>query len=97
MGIFPKKLARKLADREASNALRSLEEKEEKTDFYSNDYLGFARHGAIHTWASQLVAEANTALNGATGSRLLSGNHSLYLRLEEYLARYYGQPSLVFN
>ncbi|MDC6351060.1 aminotransferase class I/II-fold pyridoxal phosphate-dependent enzyme [Zeaxanthinibacter sp. PT1] len=97
MGIFPKKLTRKLADREASNALRSLGEKEEKTDFYSNDYLGFARHAAIHTWASQLVAEANTTLNGATGSRLLSGNHNLYLRLEEYLDRYYGQPSLIFN
>lgn len=97
MGIFPKKLSRKLADRKSLNALRSLQQQQQRTDFYSNDYLGFARHAAIHTWASQMVEDSDTSVNGATGSRLLSGNHELYQRLEDFLDQYYGQYSLVFN
>ena len=63
-------------------------------DFYSNDYLGLAN--------SPLLIEAlqQYALKqvGSTGSRLLSGNHPLTMRLEQRLANYFHAPkALLFG
>lgn len=97
MEDFPQKLAEKLAERKNADALRSLKEAPGLVDFSSNDYLGLAGNEGIYSWAGQLVAGASGVLNGATGSRLLTGNHELYTRLEALLERLHGAPALVFN
>jgi len=94
---FPEKLQRKLEDRTTKNALRQLCILEGLTDFSSNDYLGFSREDSIAQQAVQML-RANENQNGATGSRLLTGNHALHESLEEYLSSSYGIPrALLFN
>ncbi|WP_373519606.1 aminotransferase class I/II-fold pyridoxal phosphate-dependent enzyme, partial [Pricia sp.] len=98
MTRFPKKLHDKLAHREVQSTLRHLPEANDLVDFSSNDYLGFSRNGEIFGRASQLLSEKNIIQNGATGSRLLSGNHPLYAELEEKMAEFHQTESaLVFN
>ena len=98
MPSFPKKLHQKLQKREESNAMRSLPKKQNLVDFSSNDYLGFAKNKTIYDHALQLLLQQGISQNGATGSRLLSGNHSLYHELETYLAQFHNSKSaLIFN
>lgn len=98
MDDFPKKLREKLSDRAANNALRNLTISSIPIDFASNDYLGFAKETIIFEGASKLLMDRNFMLNGATGSRLLSGNNHLYETLEQNLARFHDIPAaLVFN
>ncbi len=97
MEDFPQKLAEKLAERKAVDALRSLKEPAGLVDFSSNDYLGLAGNEGIYSWADQLMDSASGNLNGATGSRLLTGNYELYATLESLLEGLHGAPALVFN
>ncbi len=61
-------------------------------DFGSNDYLGLAGVPEISENINGFVD------NGATGSRLLSGNKIYHEYLENYLAEYFGSEStLLFN
>ncbi len=95
---FPNKLAKKLNERSDANALRSLSVSNKQTDFSSNDYLGFSRDLTISEQALHLLEEHNTLQNGATGSRLLSGNHPLYQTLETTLCEFHqSEAALVFN
>ncbi|MUH36536.1 8-amino-7-oxononanoate synthase [Zobellia amurskyensis] len=95
---FPNKLAKKLNERSDANALRSLSVSNKLTDFSSNDYLGFSRDLTISEQALHLLEEHNTLQNGATGSRLLSGNHPLYQILETTLCEFHqSEAALVFN
>lgn len=97
MEKLPKKLQSKLAEREVGNALRFLPAQRDLIDFSSNDYLGFARNEEISNKTSLLVKNVFPK-NGATGSRLLSGNHKLYDRLEDFLVRHHSSDAaLVFN
>ena len=81
----------KLAQRKSENALRELKVNENLVDFCSNDYLGFAAEKEIH-----LQEELN--LYGATGSRLISGNHKVTEDVEGFLANYYkAESALIFN
>ncbi|MEC7263584.1 MAG: 8-amino-7-oxononanoate synthase [Bacteroidota bacterium] len=97
MEKLPKKLQSKIDQRKTENALRALPLKGELVDFSSNDYLGFARSEEIFKKASRLVEDVFLK-NGATGSRLLTGNHKLYGQLEDFLTRHHGSESaLVFN
>lgn len=67
-------------------------------DFSSNDYLGFAKNEMVFDKAHQLLIEHNIKQNGATGSRLLSGNHALYTEVEQQLCEFHNCPSaLIFN
>ena len=67
-------------------------------DFSSNDYLGFATNENLYANTFQLLLNKNVSHNGATGSRLISGNHSLYSDLEAYLASFFKcESALVFN
>lgn len=59
-------------------------------DFYSNDYLGFALPHAN-------LSIENLLPSGATGSRLLSGNHPLYASIEQLLFEQYQQHALLCN
>ncbi len=98
MPDFPQKLKEKLNSRIAENALRELPEKQDLVDFTSNDYLGLAKNREVSEMTFQVLQDAKEVDLGATGSRLLSGNHILYSELETFLCRYYAsETALVFN
>ncbi|WP_442264621.1 aminotransferase class I/II-fold pyridoxal phosphate-dependent enzyme [Tenacibaculum sp. ZS6-P6] len=95
---FPKKLEQKLTQRRTSNTLRSLNSDTNGIDFYSNDYLGLAQSEFVFDQAHQLLLNKNIKINGATGSRLISGNHQLYQETENYIAQFHNsQKALLFN
>lgn len=96
--MFPEKLQAKLEARQKDNVLRSLPESKELIDFYSNDYLGFAVSETIFNETHQLLVDRGIKVNGATGSRLISGNHSLYKETEEFIAKFHNaENALLFN
>ncbi|WP_299676887.1 8-amino-7-oxononanoate synthase [uncultured Tenacibaculum sp.] len=95
---FPKKLEQKLIQRTTSNTLRSLKSDTNRIDFYSNDYLGLAQSESVFNKTHQLLLDKNIKINGATGSRLISGNHQLYQETENYIAQFHNsQKALLFN
>ncbi len=95
--MLPKKLQEKLTLREANNSFRQLPTEIHLVDFTSNDYLGLARNRSIAVEVEKLL-EKGRYFNGATGSRLLSGNHALYERLETVLCEFHkAEAALVFN
>ncbi|RAV29609.1 aminotransferase class I/II-fold pyridoxal phosphate-dependent enzyme [Sinomicrobium soli] len=96
--FFPEKLDKKLQDREERNAFRTLPVASGGADFYSNDYLGLSGDASLFYGAADLVEQCGQPRNGATGSRLLSGNHSWYGRAERKLAGFHqAEAALVFN
>lgn len=101
--MLPKKLENKLKLRSEANALRSLsslpfEGLGEAIDFSSNDYLGFAKNKAIFARTGEILKEHNLEYNGATGSRMLSGNHQLYELTESFIAQMHQvEAALIFN
>ncbi|WP_422349322.1 aminotransferase class I/II-fold pyridoxal phosphate-dependent enzyme [Flagellimonas sp.] len=98
MGKLPSKLESKLAERSANQSLRNLPEETDRVDFSSNDYLGFARERKISEMTGDLLKENGKQRHGAGGSRLLSGNHALYPKLESFLAQHHqADAALVFN
>ena len=95
---FPKKLQQKISQRVAQNSLRKLGKENSLIDFSSNDYLGFAKSEVIFNKTHQFLVDNNSKINGATGSRLLSGNHKLYTEVEKQLAKLHNsETALVFN
>lgn len=98
MPDFPKSLFGKLSKREDEKSLRQLPVPNNLLDFSSNDYLGFARSEAIFEETHQLLADRKIIQNGATGSRLISGNHSLYDEAETQIAGFHkSEAALLFN
>lgn len=98
MKHFPKALANKLNQRIQTHSLRKLSEQNDLIDFSSNDYLGFAKSETIFDATHQFLSDRNIKINGATGSRLLSGNHFLYLETEAYVAEFHqSESALIFN
>jgi len=98
MAKFPRNLQKKLAQRHLENAFRRLDSKSGLVDFSSNDYLGLAKEKTVMEMAQEIMVSQKTHQNGATGSRLLSGNHPLYKTLEEYLSAFHtSEAALVFN
>lgn len=98
MPIIPSKLAESLEKRKQENAFRSLKITSSLVDFSSNDYLGLASSENIYNKAHQILKENNLFLNGATGSRLLSGNHKIYDQAENFLAEFHQtEAALIFN
>jgi 8-amino-7-oxononanoate synthase len=67
-------------------------------DFASNDYLGFAGNAELFSKTQRILEEYNILQNGATGSRLLSGNHKLYPIAEKQIADFHkADAALIFN
>jgi 8-amino-7-oxononanoate synthase len=98
MKKLPKSLTQKLQLREQNNALRKLPVSNNLIDFASNDYLGFANSEEIFNQTHDYLLENNIKINGATGSRLISGNHNLYQITEDYIAKFHqSETALIFN
>ena len=91
-------LLQKLQLRTETNALRKLPFPTNGIDFSSNDYLGFAKNEQIFNETHQYLVDNNIKINGATGSRLISGNHKLYTITEDFIAMFHqSESALIFN
>lgn len=98
MKQFPKSLQQKLQQREEQNALRQLPIANNLIDFASNDYIDFAKNETIFHETHQYLLDKNIKVNGATGSRLLSGNHALYSETEDFISQFHqAETALIFN
>ena len=98
MKKIPVTLSDKLELRLQNNALRQLPKASGLVDFASNDYLGFSNSSVIFEATHQYLLDHNQKQNGATGSRLLSGNHTVYQAAEDYIAQFHQAPAaLIFN
>ncbi|MFV5700319.1 aminotransferase class I/II-fold pyridoxal phosphate-dependent enzyme [Flavobacterium sp. XS2P12] len=98
MKHFPKNLSAKLEIRKQNNALRKLPLSSKRIDFSSNDYLGFSQSEIIFNETHQYLINNKIIQNGATGSRLLSGNHKLYQETEDFIANFHqSETALIFN
>ena len=111
--MLPKKLQTKLETRIKADSLRTLFPSplgmhpttagrgmhgEGDIDFSSNDYLGFSKNETIFSRAGEILKDYKLEQNGATGSRLLSGNHALYQTSETLLAETHQvESALIFN
>ena len=95
---FPKNLSAKLENRKQNNALRQLPLSSKRIDFASNDYLGLAKSEIIFNQTHEFLISRKIYQNGATGSRLLSGNHKLYQETEDFIANFHqSESALIFN
>lgn len=98
MQRFPIKLGKSLEKRKQTGSFRELKKSEGFTDLSSNDYLGFAGDELISQKAGEMLEAYDLKKNGATGSRLLSGNHLLYDLAENFLTEFHQtQSALIFN
>ncbi|GIZ09932.1 8-amino-7-oxononanoate synthase [Flavobacterium sp. UMI-01] len=98
MKTIPPSILSKLEKRIHSNALRQLGTANSRIDFSSNDYIGFSRSTAIFNETHHYLVASNLTQNGATGSRLLSGNHCVYTITEQEIATFHqAQTALLFN
>ncbi|AEH00688.1 pyridoxal phosphate-dependent aminotransferase family protein [Lacinutrix sp. 5H-3-7-4] len=96
--MIPKKLKIKIDNRNEENALRKLDKPSKLIDFSSNDYIGFSKNETIFKNTYNYLKNYNISQNGATGSRLLSGNHELYTIVEKQLCEIYNsEATLIFN
>lgn len=98
MNVFPKNLLSKLENRKSNLSFRELPMHNNLKDFSSNDYLGFANSESIFNATHDYLCANNFKKNGATGSRLISGNHDLYNITENYIAHFHqSETALIFN
>ncbi|RTY70247.1 8-amino-7-oxononanoate synthase [Flavobacterium bomense] len=98
MKHFPENLSAKLEIRKQNNALRKLPLSSKRIDFSSNDYLGFSQSEIIFNQTHEYLITNTIIQNGATGSRLLSGNHKLYQETENCIASFHqSETALIFN
>lgn len=93
---LPESLLRKLQQRERENAKRQLSLPSGRIDFSSNNYLGFARDESLFKNTHALLLEQNQTENGATGSRLISGNSALAEQTEGRIAAFHQSESALF-
>jgi len=98
MQKLDKKSLDKLNQRILNHSLRQLGNSSNLIDFSSNDYIGFSKNHNIYNNGLQLLENQNLKQNGATGSRLISGNHDLYEFTENYIANFHSvEKALIFN
>jgi len=91
-------LIQKLENRKQNNSLRKLPVFNNLVDFSSNDYIGFSKSESIFKLTHAYLLENEIFQNGASGSRLISGNHSLYQITETFIAEFHdAESALIFN
>src|SRR5690606_14805052 len=94
----PTSFSEKLQQRQQNSSLRKLPQGSGVIDFSANDYLGLVKSEVIFEKVHECLAGRIFCQNGATGSRLLSGNCELYEEAERYLAAFHqAEAALVFN
>ena len=87
-----------LKKREGDLTLRRLVDTRHLIDFASNDYLGFARSTELKDAVDKAYQQYKDFPEGATGSRLIMGQHELYEQLEKKIASYHSaETALIFN
>jgi 8-amino-7-oxononanoate synthase len=96
------RFSEKLFERQQNLTLRALQISKNGIDFYSNDYLGLARNLKLAENIKENYEKhaflGNFIRNGATGSRLLSGNNVMVENLEKKLAKLFlAESALLFN
>lgn len=95
---LPQKIIDKLSERKKVNAFREVGDDSKNIDFLSNDYLGLSKSKTVFYLSHAYLVENGYEVNGATGSRLLSGNHFLYQEVEKMLCQFHSSESaLIFN
>ncbi len=88
----------KLQQRRDENNFRSLKITNNLVDFYSNDYLGFARDKNLRQKVQEEINGHKGSSLGSTGSRLLSGNSEYAESLEKQQAEFHqAEAALIFN
>jgi 8-amino-7-oxononanoate synthase len=91
-------LAEKLNGRKENHLLRQLTVHEGLVDFTSNDYLGLSRSKELSQRITNRLHELDLYANGATGSRLLSGNNRYTVSVEKKLATIFqSEAALILN
>jgi len=91
-------IEQRLAERKLAGSYRTLKPENSLVDFCSNDYLGFARSAELRGKIEDEVSNLQLALNGSTGSRLLSGNLQYTEDLEREIAEFHNSGAgLLFN
>ncbi|MFH7015988.1 aminotransferase class I/II-fold pyridoxal phosphate-dependent enzyme [Flavobacterium sp. FlaQc-47] len=95
---LPENLTQKLETRKQHNSLRKLPVFNNLIDFSSNDYIGFSKSESIFKLTHAYLLENEIFQNGATGSRLISGNHTVYQIAETFIAEFHeAESALIFN
>ncbi|NII82828.1 MULTISPECIES: aminotransferase class I/II-fold pyridoxal phosphate-dependent enzyme [unclassified Pedobacter] len=88
----------RLQERKDKLSIRNLSTNIPPFDFCSNDYLGFARSGELKKMIDDALAALPNYLNGAGGSRLLSGNTKFTEETEQFIANFHlAESGLIFN
>jgi 8-amino-7-oxononanoate synthase len=96
--IIQQYIQAKLQQRRDANNFRSLSITKGLVDFYSNDYLGFARDEELKNRVVVEIKSHPNAFLGSTGSRLLSGNNEYFSTLETFIAGFHhAEAALIFN
>lgn len=93
-------LDKKLNERKSLGNLRAMNFNGQGVDFLSNDYLGLARSEGLRKNIEITFLQLNEVnkINGATGSRLLSGNHEYFEEVEHKLSKIFrADATLIFN
>ncbi|MBL0736414.1 8-amino-7-oxononanoate synthase [Flavobacterium sp. GN10] len=95
---LPENLNDKLESCKQGNLFRKLPVFNNRIDFSSNDYIGFSKSEIIFKHTHAYLVENEMLQNGGTGSRLITGNHSLYQIAESFIAQFHdAEAALVFN
>ena len=76
-----------LDKRKEEGTLRRLKLQSNGIDFYSNDYLGFAKSKELQYLLLQKITDNPQLLSGSTGSRLISGNSDIAVSVENEIAQ----------
>jgi 8-amino-7-oxononanoate synthase len=88
-------LRRRLVTTERKDGVHAVQDGAELVSFASNDYLGLAHHPEVVAASAEATRRYGA---GASGSRLMSGNHPPYAELERKLATLLGtEDAVVFG
>ncbi len=92
-------LSARLKERTQKGLLRSLSVGDSNwVDFSSNDYLGLARSAEFTKKVKTELSGIQSFRQGATGSRLISGNSEYAENLEREIAQFHqAESALIFN
>jgi 8-amino-7-oxononanoate synthase len=96
--VLEEYLSKRISKQKEEGLYRQLKTESPAIDFCSNDYLGLSRSGELHKLISEKYDRLKPTRNGATGSRLLSGNAAYTEEVEHKLSNILrSEATLIFN